>query len=197
MGKIRLDGKRVYLAEVEERYFPYIIDWRNDPENNRFLNQPFVLTPEKQRAWYERYLADDAQGLLIMIAKDRDVPFGTIGWTHYDPAESVCITGRVLVGDRAYRGSKESTEAFLLHARFLFEELGVEINYIHAVRENERALRAYARMGYRENVGTIRFPEEMFVNGMHQKELFRRREDYLHYAASAEATLGMRGGEEK
>lgn len=197
MGKIRLDGRRVYLAEVEERYLPYIIAWRNDPENNRFLNQPFVLTPEKQRAWYAQYLADDTQGLLVMVARDGDIPFGTIGWTHYDPAESVCITGRVLVGDRSYRGSEESAEAFLLHARYLFETLGVETNYIHAVRENERALRAYARMGYRENEGTIRFPHEMFVNGMHQKELFRRREDYLRYAAEAETALGIQGGVEK
>ncbi|EKU72031.1 GNAT family N-acetyltransferase [Selenomonas sp. F0473] len=190
MGKIRLDGRRVYLAEVEERYFPYIIDWRNDPENNRFLNQPFLLTQENQRAWYRHYAADDTQGLFVMVAREGDVPFGTIGWTHYDPAARVCITGRVLVGNRAYRRSAAFAEAALLHARFLFEGLGVTINYIHAVRENERALNFYRRTGYRVNYGTIRFPEEMFVNNMHQKELFREWTDYRRYAAEAEAALG-------
>ena len=43
---IYLEGTFTYLADVEEKYFPYVIEWRNNPENNRFLNQPFLLTME-------------------------------------------------------------------------------------------------------------------------------------------------------
>ena len=58
-----LSGCMVKLEEVSAIYFQYIIAWRNDPVNNRYLNQPFHLDMEKQRAWYEHYMADDTQGL--------------------------------------------------------------------------------------------------------------------------------------
>ena len=100
MRDLRLEGQNVYLAEVEEQYFPYIIAWRNDPLNNRYLNQPFLLDMEKQRAWYERYLSDSAQGLLVVVDKQMDTPFATMGWTDHDIEERVCITGRLLVSLR-------------------------------------------------------------------------------------------------
>lgn len=49
MCSIRLDAKYVYLEEVNSKYFQCIVDWRNNPENNRYLNQPYKLTIEKQK----------------------------------------------------------------------------------------------------------------------------------------------------
>ena len=40
---VRLEGRYVILEEVQPKYFPYIIEWRNNPENNRFLNQRLIL----------------------------------------------------------------------------------------------------------------------------------------------------------
>ena len=104
MRKLRLEGNTVYLEETAEKYFPYIIAWRNDPLNNRYLNQPFLLDMEKQRAWYRHYCADPTQGLLVVVDKQNDVPFATMGWTDHDREARLCITGRLLVGDRRYRG---------------------------------------------------------------------------------------------
>ena len=79
MRKLRLEGNTVYLEEAAEKYFPYIIAWRNDPLNNRYLNQPFLLDMEKQRAWYRRYCSDPTQGLLVVVDKQNDTPFATMG----------------------------------------------------------------------------------------------------------------------
>ena len=87
MRKLRLEGNTVYLEEPAEEYFPYIIPWRNDPLNNRYLNQPFLLDMEKQRAWYRRYCSDPTQGLLVVVDKQNDTPFATMGWTDHIPAE--------------------------------------------------------------------------------------------------------------
>ena len=62
MRAIHLNGHMVCLNEVTAEYFPYIIAWRNDPVNNQYLNQPFHLDMEKQRAWYEHYMADISAG---------------------------------------------------------------------------------------------------------------------------------------
>ena len=61
MGKrnIELTGRFVILKEIQPEFFKYIIEWRNNPELNKFLNQPFKLTMELEKQWYEeKYLND-------------------------------------------------------------------------------------------------------------------------------------------
>ena len=173
-----LNGSMTKLREVTPAYFPYIISWRNDPANNRYLNQPFHLNMEKQRAWYEHYMADITQGLLVVVDKENDTPFATMGWTAYDAERHRCITGRLLVGDRRYRGSTHFAEATLLFADYVYDTLGVDICYAHIVRENAASLRYHEKYGFHQNEGEMQFPEERIVNGMEQVEYLRRREDW-------------------
>lgn len=42
--EIILEGKYVRLEEISPKYFEKVIEWRNNPELNKFLNQPFKLT---------------------------------------------------------------------------------------------------------------------------------------------------------
>ena len=90
--KIILEGKYVRLEEISPKYFEKVIEWRNNPELNKFLNQPFKLTMELEKQWYEeKYLNDMTQGLLIMVDKKNNLPFGTIGWTDYDSAKKYVL----------------------------------------------------------------------------------------------------------
>ena len=178
MQQLCLNGQIVNLVEVTESYFHYIIAWRNDPVNNQYLNQPFHLDMEKQRAWYEHYMADDTQGLLVVVDKENDTPFATIGWTDHDVERHRCITGRLLVGDRRYRGSAHFAEATLLFADYVYDTLGVDVCYAHIVRENAASLRYHEKYGFHPNEGEMQFPEEHIVNGMEQVEYLRWRADW-------------------
>lgn len=178
-NKIHLEGKYVYLAEAEPKYFPYIIDWRNNPENNKFLNQPFKLTMEKQMAWYEKYVQDDTQGLLVLVAKEGDIPFGTLGWTDYVPEERILIAGRQLVGDKTFAGSKGLMEGKLLLSDYLYAAFDLLAMYCHIVDENKKTISFNKKWGYRKNLCDIRFPKELCVNGMKQTEYIRTKEEYM------------------
>ena len=178
MQQLYLNGQMVNLEEVTESYFHYIIAWRNDPVNNQYLNQPFHLDMEKQCAWYEHYMADDTQGLLVVVDKENDTPFATMGWTDYDAKRHRCITGRLLVGDRRYRGSVHFAEATLLFADYVYDTLGVDVCYAHIVCENAASLRYHEKYGFHPNEGEMQFPEERIVNGMEQVEYLRRRADW-------------------
>ena len=193
MKAIRLDGRTVYLAEVEERYFPYIIDWRNDPENNRYLNQPFVLDMEKQRAWYERYLFDSTQGLLVVVDKQNDTPFATMGWTDHRSEEGLCITGRLLVGDRRYRGSPLFAEASLIFADYMYGSFGVSDCYAHIVCDNIASIRYHEKYGFHQNMGIMRFPDELDVIGMKQVEYIRSKDDWSTVRKTVERRLKALG----
>ncbi len=199
MRAIHLNGHMVCLNEVTAEYFPYIIAWRNDPVNNQYLNQPFHLDMEKQRAWYEHYMADDTQGLLVVVDKENDTPFATMGWTDYDAERHRCITGRLLVGDRRYRGSDHFAEATLLFADYVYDTLGVDVCYAHIVRENAASLRYHEKYGFRRNEGEMQFPEERIVNGMEQVEYLRRRADWcsVREAAVNRIDAARRNGRER
>ena len=179
MRELRFEGNAVYLEEVAEIYFPYIIAWRNDPLNNRYLNQPFPLDMEKQQAWYRHYLSDPTQGLLIVVDKQHDTPFATMGWTDHIPEERLCITGRLLVGDRRYRGSSLFAEATLIFADYMYGAFEVDTCYAHIVRDNIASIRYHEKYGFHRNDGVVQFPDEIIVNGMRQGEYVRAQADWL------------------
>lgn len=175
---INIKGDTVILTEVSPRYFDYIISWRNNSENNRFLNQPFKLTLELQENWYKKYLKDETQGLLIAIDKINNIPFATIGWTDYDKNKKTCIAGRLLVGNKNYRGSEFWKEAVVLFNKYLYYDVGVNIMYAHIVKENIASIKWHLKWGWEKNNGVIEYPNELEVNGMQQYEYLRSKEKY-------------------
>lgn len=192
MRDVRLEGRYVYLEEVQPKYFPYIIEWRNNPENNRFLNQPFKLTMDLQTQWYEeRYLKDQSQGLLVMVDKRSNTPFGTIGWTDFNENTKTCISGRLLVDSTKYRASKEFLEATLLYNNYIYYSLGAMTVYAHIVRENKASLSWSKNWGFRLNLEEIFFPNELFVNDMVQDEYIRNIDDYIKIKNRVEKILKL------
>jgi hypothetical protein len=189
MQEFRLEGNTVCLEEAAEKYFPYIIAWRNDPKNNRYLNQPFLLDMDKQRAWYQHYCEDPTQGLLVVVDKQNDAPFATMGWTDHDLEKKLCITGRLLVGDRRYRGSPLFAEATLLFADYMYGKFGVNTCYAHIVSENIASIRYHEKYGFHQNMGAPYFPDELVVNGMEQIEYIRSKDDWTAVRQAVEWRL--------
>lgn len=172
-----LIGEHVILEEINPKYFNKIIEWRNNPENNKFLNQLYELTLDLQQKWYENYLQDDTQGLFILIDKEKDSPFGTMGWTNFDKNEKTCITGRLLIGDLNYRGSLYFKEATELFNDYLYKDCRIKIMYAHVVEENIASIKWHKKWGYKLN-NEFEFPQEMIVNEMKQIEFYRAYNDY-------------------
>lgn len=173
-----LNGVSVILEEIQPQYFGHVIRWRNDKNLNCFLNQPEELTLERQQSWYENYLHDSTQGFMLMKDKQANVAFGTIGWTQLNLTEKICITGRLLVGDLEYRGSIPFIESPFLLGDYLYYGLGVKVMYIHVGVKNEKALRFNRKLGFVENKGQCKYPQELVVNGMQQIEFYRTVEQY-------------------
>ena len=170
---IRLEGKHVIVEEVSPKYFEKIIEWRNNPKLNKFLNQPYKLTLELQRKWYDKYLLDSTQGLFVAVDKRTGCPFATLGYTDYDSEGQVLISGRLLVGELEYRGSKEWTEATELIFDYYVKKLNVDVIYAYVVKENIASKRWHKKWGFKENYNEIRYPKELFVNGMEQVEFMK------------------------
>lgn len=174
---IQLIGKTVILDEIQPKYFNNIIDWRNNPENNKFLNQPYQLNLDLQRKWYKKYLEDDTQGVFVLIDKQKGIPFGTMGWTDFDKSQQICVTGRLLIGNIKYRGSLYFKEAIEIFNNYLYKEYNVKIMYAHVIKENIASIKWHEKWGYKINK-EFQFPKEKIANGMEQIEFFRSVDDY-------------------
>lgn len=176
---IVLEGRFVRLEEISPKYFYKVIEWRNNPENNKFLNQPFKLTLELEKKWYEeKYLNDMAQGIFIVVDKEHNKPFATIGYTDYDSQNKICITGRLLVGEKEYKGSKVWQEGVLIFNNYMYNSLKIDKMYAHIVKENIASIKWHEKWGYTKSFTEFYFPNELYVNGMEQEEYYRTRESY-------------------
>lgn len=182
--QLRLEGKLVTLEEIEPRFFPYVIKWRNDPNLNQYLNQPFALTLEKEQDWYEsQYLklrGGGRQGYLVGIERETGRPFGTLGWTNLDSDKRRCVIGRLLVAEKD-RYQVPMLEMEFLLGSYLYQF--TDEHFCHVVAENRRSIKIAKAIGFVENLEEIQYPEEILVNGMRQIE-FRRTRDQFEKARS-------------
>lgn len=174
-----IEGKLTILKEIEPRYFDFIIKWRNDKALNVYINQPFVLTLEKQMKWYENYyLNDNSQMLYVMIDKEKDIPFGTMGYVSYDEIKNICISARLMAGDIRYQGSPYLMEGLLLFFDYLYYGMGIETVYSHVVCDNVSSLRLQKRLGLVKNEGKIYFPERLHDSNLPMVEIIGNLERY-------------------
>ena len=124
-----------------------MIKWRNDPKLNRYLNEPFVLTEELEKKWYEEvYLKDDTQGFLVIIDKEAGTPIGTLGRANMDHVKRRCTLERLLLGNADVKMYPTFFGSFFIVGDFLYES--ADVMYAHAAVDNKRALRLYLITGF-------------------------------------------------
>ena len=180
MEKIKnLVGKKTLLTEFEPKFFEYVVRWRNDEELNKYLNQPFKLTLELEKKWYEeKYFGDSSQMLYVMLDRANNKPFATMGYTDYDADAKICISARLIAGEREYQGSVHLIEGLFLFFDCVYNRLNVETIYSHVVRENIMSLRLQKRFGLIENIAPPVFPEYLKASKFPMVEIIGTRERF-------------------
>ena len=176
-SQLILKGKFVSLRSMNESDFYKIIEWRNNPEINRYLNQPFKLTMELQYKWYrEKYLKSNDILFMIIEIKNK-TRIGTIGINDLDYKRKIGIVGRLLIGEEYYRVSKEFIEATILFYDYLFYNLKLKKLYGHVVIENRKVISFDKKYGFTATRKTI-FPQYCDVNGMKLIEMVNTKVQY-------------------
>lgn len=175
--EINLKGKFVNLRSINKNDFARLIEWRNNPEINRYLNQPYKLTMELQYKWYkEKYLKSNDILFIIIETKNKN-RIGTIGINDLDYKKKVGIVGRLLIGKENYKASVELIEANVLFYNYLFYELKLKKLYCHVVNENKKVISFDKKLGFTVTRKTI-FPQYCNVNGMKLIEMVNTKEQY-------------------
>jgi len=175
--EINLRGMFVSLRSINESDFSKLIEWRNNPEINRYLNQPYKLTLELQYKWYkEKYLKSNDILFIIIETKSKN-RIGTIGINDLDYKNQIGIVGRLLIGEKEYRGSKELVDSNILFYDYLFYDLKLKKLYGHVVIENRKVISFDKKFGFVPTEKII-YPNYCNVNGMKLIEMVNTKEQY-------------------
>ena len=138
-------GERVTLRPVEERDYPLIHAWQNDPEVWWLMDyeSPFSLADiaeSEKRATEEGF---------PFIIESEGRPIGRIGINNVRRRDRICAL-YVFIGERSAWGKGLGTDAIDTLLSYAFSRFDLHQVELWSLADNERALRAYAHSGFRE-----------------------------------------------
>lgn len=141
-------GKKVAFGPHRRDLLPLYTRWLNDFEVTRHLslgNHP--MTVEAEEKWYETALSYRYAFCLYALNPLR--PIGTVGLHDVDHRHGTAEFG-IFIGDKTCWGKGCGTEATALMLEYAFATLGLHNVMLRVHGDNERAIRAYTRAGFRE-----------------------------------------------
>jgi len=143
----RIAGKTVDLVNVAPEFFEVMVAWRNNPENRRFFFSQTPWTVEGQVRWYARYSADATDATFVIVLK-RGEPIGTVAIYGIDEALGTAEFGRMLIGDRRFRGQGFAREAAELALDAAFRLWRLEQVCLEVMDGNAAAIALYEKLGF-------------------------------------------------
>ncbi len=133
----------VTLKRLTEDKIELVRRWRNDPKIQQYMEFREEITPEMQKAWFQRINNDHNLYYIIEVDK-KDV--GLINCKdideEYDSGE-----GGIFIWDDGYLNSDLSFRATCLFYNYLFNDLGFKHLFGHVIDDNKRALNFNKALG--------------------------------------------------
>ncbi|HZS30770.1 MAG TPA: GNAT family protein [Gaiellaceae bacterium] len=142
----------VELAALRPEDSPVLFEWIND-HDLVVLNAPFrPVSQAEHDAWFAR-VQERENGRIFAIRED-DRLVGTCQLHSIHPVHRSAEL-QIRIGAAGARGRGVGTEALRQLLEHGFEQLHLHRIHLYVLADNERALRAYRRVGFREE-GVLR-----------------------------------------
>lgn len=148
---LTLVGDLVALGPAHKGILPLLWKWENDLELSILTGDPVhPLSPEGIDTLYERYSKNDPSHASFVIYERATMrPIGTIGLPGINHAHRTAELG-VGIGEHDCWGKGYGTEATRLILDYAFTVLGLHNVMLRVFSYNERAIRSYLRVGFKE-----------------------------------------------
>ena len=161
----RLAGQRIDLLNVGPSFFEKIVEWRNDPDTRRQFFSKTMLTLADQERWHEAYQRDESDMTFVLQLKS-GIPIGMIGLYRIDRRAKTAEFGRLLIGEKSYRGKGFAEEACRLLLDYGFDQLKLETIDLEVYDSNLPAIALYDRLGFE----TVAIDACRDANGIEQRK---------------------------
>ena len=132
---------------------------------SRTLPPDYTVEMMRRRYWDRDFSYRRDDGIFVIEVKDTAEAAGTASYSEVidrmEAAWGIAV-------DQRFWGSGVAHDAGDALLRFLFEELGLRVVRLYTQTENERAVAAFRKLGFRE---AVRVPLAIFKGGRHADNL--------------------------
>ncbi|KYK28335.1 MAG: hypothetical protein AYK23_05625 [Candidatus Proteinoplasmatales archaeon SG8-5] len=150
---IFLEGKNVYLRPLDMDDLETFYVWFNNPDLRQYLMLPFPISKEGEKDFLEKMMKDEGSVTLSIIVKKGDKLIGNIGLHNINtPVNRVSRRAMlgIALGDLEEASKGYGTEAIRLMLDYGFDSLNLHRIELGVFDFNERARKAYRKLGFRE-----------------------------------------------
>ena len=148
-GVVFLEGKTVYLRPFEREDLPLMQAWMNDPEIRGITGEVAPSNRLQTEAYFERVKNDESRAWFMIVRKDTGQVIGETGLLRMFHAWRTTDMS-IIIGEKDCWGKGYGTEAMLLMLDYAFGYLSFHRVAIGVVGFNERALRFYEKIGFKQ-----------------------------------------------
>lgn len=141
---MELHGYGVTLRQLTEDKLELIRRWRNDPKIQQYMSYREHITPEMQRAWFQR-INNEHNFYFIIVYQDREIGLINIRDVDY---ENKCGEPGIFVWNDEYLDSDVPMRATFCLYDFIWSQLGLNTLNIHVLKSNKRAIKFNKFFGY-------------------------------------------------
>ncbi|NOX61783.1 MAG: GNAT family N-acetyltransferase [Chloroflexi bacterium] len=161
-----LQGQRVTLVPIEREHLPNYVRWFADREVLEYFGPYLPLNLAQEEKWYELMLEDETTVAFAVEMEGQHI--GGCGFTSINHRHQSAEAG-LFIGEKSLwnMGLGQDILTTLLH--YGFDYLNFHRIYLRVFAENERAIRAYEKVGF-EHEG--RFREAEWRHGRRHDLLF-------------------------
>lgn len=193
-------GEKVYLRAIEFEDLANLQRWINDPEVTRYLSAIRPMNAIAEREWIESQAKRADEVCLMIVARDGDLPVGTIGLHRVGGPNRSAVLG-ISIGEKGQWNRGLGTEAMRLISAYGFDTLNLHRIELQVYAGNSRARHVYERVGFRlEGIRReARFNEgaweDVYLMGLLEHE-FRERDNARKGPGSAAVLRPVLAGAE-
>ena len=155
-------GERVYLRPLDSGDLERCLRWINDPVLRVNLGRHRPMSRAMETEWLAGQYKGESELSFAVVLIDGDCHIGNVGLHGIDSKNRLAEFG-ILIGESDAWGQGYGTEAGRLMLAHSFDELGLHRVMLRVFPFNERAIRVYEKLGFREE-GCLR--DSLFQGGV-------------------------------
>jgi len=146
---LNMRGRKVALGPIRRDLISTYLRWINDFEVTRTLDLPMRPFPlEFEENWYQRMTQSDHDISFTVYEGKTLRPIGNAGLHQIDHQHRSAEFG-MAIGEKEFWGKGYGTETTALLLEYGFRNLGLHNIMLRVFANNEAAIRAYQRAGFR------------------------------------------------
>lgn len=146
-------GEKIYLRPVELTDVELFCRCANDPEVRYFFFIAFPTNTIRQKEFIESLYKEKDLIFFTIVTKEEDVPIGQTAFHRIDLISRAAIFSIII--EPPYWSKGYGSEAVKLMVDYGFNTLNLNRIQLHVWSENERAIKAYLKAGFKKE-GVLR-----------------------------------------